>query len=43
VINSIRLVQTDQLQPILLIIVGVLMISVIFAVIFTESSGRPFP
>ena len=43
VINSIRLVQTDQLQPILLIIVGVLMISVIFAVIFMETAYRKIP
>ncbi|SVA68014.1 uncharacterized protein METZ01_LOCUS120868 [marine metagenome] len=43
VINSIRLVQTDQLQPIFLIIVGVLMISVIFAVIFMETAYRKIP
>ena len=43
IINSIRLVQTDQIQPILLIIVGVLMILVIFAVIFMETAYRKIP
>ena len=43
IINSIRLVQTDQLQPILLIIVGVLMVAVIFAVIFMETAYRKIP
>ena len=43
IINSIRLVQTDQIQPILLIIVGVLMVLVIFAVIFMETAYRKIP
>ncbi len=42
-INSIRLVQTDQMQPIVLIIVGILMIAVIFAVIFMETAYRKIP
>ena len=43
IINSIRLVQTDQIQPILLIIGGVLMVLVIFAVIFMETAYRKIP
>ena len=43
IINSIRLVKTDQIQPILLIIVGVLMVLVIFAVIFMETAYRKIP
>ena len=43
IINSIRLVQTDQIQPILLIIVGVLMVLVIFAVIIMETAYRKIP
>ena len=43
IINSIRLVQTDQIQPILLIIDGVLMVLVIFAVIFMETAYRKIP
>ena len=43
IINSIRLVQTDQIQPFLLIIVGVLMVLVIFAVIFMETAYRKIP
>ena len=43
IINSIRLVQTDQIQPILLIIIGVLMVLVIFAVIFMETAYRKIP
>jgi preprotein translocase subunit SecY len=43
IINSIRLVQTDHIQPILLIIVGVLMVLVIFAVIFMETAYRKIP
>ena len=43
IINSIRLVQTDQIQPILLIIVGILMVLVIFAVIFMETAYRKIP
>ena len=43
IINTIRLVQTDQIQPILLIIVGVLMVLVIFAVIFMETAYRKIP
>ena len=43
VINSIRLVQTDQLAPLVLGIVGVLMVVVIFAVIFMETAYRKIP
>ena len=43
IINSIRLVQTDQIQPIRVIIVGVLMVLVIFAVIFMETAYRKIP
>ena len=43
VINSVRLVQTDQLAPLVLGIVGVLMVVVIFAVIFMETAYRKIP
>lgn len=43
IINSVRLVQTDQLAPLVLGIVAVLMVVVIFAVIFMETAYRKIP
>lgn len=43
VINSIQLVQTDQLAPLVLGIVAVLMVVVIFAVIYMETAYRKIP
>ncbi|MDP7158785.1 MAG: preprotein translocase subunit SecY [SAR324 cluster bacterium] len=43
IINSIQLVQTDQLAPLVLGIVAVLMVVVIFAVIYMETAYRKIP
>lgn len=43
IINSIQLVQTDQLAPLVLGIVAVLMAVVIFAVIYMETAYRKIP
>ena len=43
IINSIQLVQTDQLTPLVLGIVAVLMVVVIFAVIYMETAYRKIP
>ena len=43
IINSIQLVQTDQIAPLVLGIVAVLMVVVIFAVIYMETAYRKIP
>jgi len=43
VINSAQLVQTGELPILILLIVGLLMVGVIFAVIFTETAYRRIP
>ncbi len=43
VINSAQLVQTGELPILILLIVGILMVGVIFAVIFTETAYRRIP
>lgn len=40
ILNSVRLVEGGQLAPIVLAVVGVVMVTVIFAVIFMETSTR---
>jgi len=42
-LNSIQLVQTDQLPVLVLVVVGALMIAVMFAVIFMETAYRKIP